>query len=714
MAPRPRCPVCRSRKWHRDQLSGSQVTIVCEEGHLLQGYVNESNEANGPSQHVATRQRVHKARRKSTRPPPNAHYHGQRSTFLVWQALQLVLRRQLSVLIDELGWPVQLEPVARDLWAVLLASSGVPDAPGDWAKGDEPASTFTGPVKGMGHPRGPRKGTQRKGKSNDEDKATSEDENGDDDERTQKGSDEEEKRRQSSESDSASLIDDDDYDDDDDDFGFGAEEDRSAKNSRPRAPLPQAGPKSTRTGHYIYADPRKRPKPELLLLIIYLSAVTIKFPIFLKDLFDLAENHRILYINAHRHLPPAMQNHLEREARRLLDPRNVPSIATKGIHVLLSHLVNLYRSEWGITFPKPLTPLLTWRLCKSLALTPEHYESVLRLLDLLQPFELVLAPVWKTMVRDSGRGIERKVIGRGKAVREHGLAGIPEGVLAAALIVVFKAKGKTVVPPGWLETLDQVRDAERKGDPRRLWRWVLTELAIMEVTSMTSKDIDDYLSFFEHNIIGDQLPPKRMQDFERYFPIPPPSEATEFDFLGNDSTYHVDELISKLYRNPTSAPPTDRSEPDPPQEVYYQYPFDASASLPEPLATLTRHLASLIGHTSISLSAIVIKLENLLQARMIAHSQGDDDVPAIVLTRRSRHLNKKEAMERRFEAWEKEKERRLELDDRDRGDRVRRRGTQMMQKSQAFIDDLLEELIEQEIQQEMEAMEGEDGMDVED
>lgn len=152
--------------------------------------------------------------------------------------------------------------------------------------------------------------------------------------------------------------------------------------------------------------------------------------------------------------------------------QNVPSISTKAIHVLLSHLVNLYRSEWGITFPKPLTPLLTWRLCKSLALTPKHYESVLRLLDLLQPFDLVLAPVLQLTVRESNRGNERRAIGRGKAVREHGLAGIPEGVLAAALIVVCKAKGDVGVPSGWLTSLDQVRSAEREDDPSYLWRCV--------------------------------------------------------------------------------------------------------------------------------------------------------------------------------------------------------------------------------------------------
>ncbi|SCV73946.1 BQ2448_6376 [Microbotryum intermedium] len=674
MAPRPRCPVCRSKKWHRDQLSGS---VVCEEGHLLQGYVNESNEANGPSQHVATRQRVHKARRKSTRPPPNLYYHGQRSTFLVWQAMQWILRRQLGVLIEELGWPVELEPVARDLWSALLASCGVPDAPGDWDKGDEPANTFTGPVKGMGHARGPRKGTKRKGKS-EEDGAMSEDEDENEDNGSQKGSDEEEEHRQSSQSDSPSLLDDDDYDDEDE-FGFGAEEDRPAKNSRPRAPLPaQAGPKSTRTGQYIFADPRKRPNPELLLLIIYLAAVTIKFPIFLKDLFDLAESHRILYINAHRHVPPVMQIHLEREARQILTPRNVPSIANKVLHNLLSHLVNLYRSEWGITFPTPMTPLLTWRLCKSLALTPEHYESVLRLLDLLQPFELVLAPALTT--------------GRGRSIREHGLAGLPEGVLAAALIVVFKAMGDTKSSPGWAASLDQVRIVERETDPKRLW--------CMEVTSMTSKDIDDYLSFFEHNIIADQLPPKRMQDFERYFPIPPPSNPSHSSPSATSTTRKVEELISKAYRDRPAAGSTDDSDPP---LAYRQYPIDKSASLPEPIATLTHHLASLIGHTSISLSVIVIKLENLLEARVLAKQK--KEVSAVVSARRSRQLGRLDAMQRRLEAWEVEKERRLALDCRERVDGIRKGGSQTPQKSQAIINREMEEMVEQEIQQEMMEME---------
>jgi hypothetical protein len=33
MARRPRCQVCRSKRWHRDAASGM---VVCEEGHFLQ------------------------------------------------------------------------------------------------------------------------------------------------------------------------------------------------------------------------------------------------------------------------------------------------------------------------------------------------------------------------------------------------------------------------------------------------------------------------------------------------------------------------------------------------------------------------------------------------------------------------------------------------------------------------------------------------------
>lgn len=246
----------------------------------------------------------------------------------------------------------------------------------------------------------------------------------------------------------------------------------------------------------------------------------------------------------------------------------------------------------------------------------------------------------------------------------------------------------------------------------------------MEVTSMTSKDIDDYLSFFEHNIIADQLPPKRafstevihnffmltihfgslagMQEFARCFPMPPPSNPSRADPNGNATTNRdVDELITKLYRDSPAAASAEQADPP---SVYRQYPIDASASLPEPIATLTQHLASLIGHTSTSLSATVIKLENLLQARILAQSQ-QDEVPAVVKTRQSRLAGKEDAMRRRLEAWEVEKKRRLELDHRDRGDRVRRKGTQMTQKSQAIIDDVLEDMIEQEIRQEMMEME---------
>nr|CRX79054.1 hypothetical protein ls5930a1_00103 [Leucosporidium scottii] len=279
MARKPRCPVCHSKRWHRDGLSGS---IVCEEGHLLQGYVQESNETHELSQHVTQTRRLRKKRTKKVKPLPNLYFHGERGTFILWQALQWVLREQLRVLIEELGWPVELEGVCRDLWGMLVASSGVPNAPGDYLKGDEPATSFCGPREGARYSR--RRTNQAKTDLDDEE------ENG-----AQGGS-------QSEGEHGGSGVDADDSDSfvSSDEDGERDEDPSPRKRARTTSPPPQnddpppppvnlydeVKPPPLAEQKPRSINPRSHPRMEHLLLVIYLGCVTLRLPTFMNDILQ--------------------------------------------------------------------------------------------------------------------------------------------------------------------------------------------------------------------------------------------------------------------------------------------------------------------------------------------------------------------------------------------------------------------------------------------
>lgn len=256
-------------------------SIVCEEGHLLQGYVQESNETHELSQHVTQTRRLRKKRTKKVKPLPNLYFHGERGTFILWQALQWVLREQLRVLIEELGWPVELEGVCRDLWGMLMASSGVPNAPADYLKGDEPATSFCGPREGARYSR--RRTNQAKMDLDEE-------ENG-----AQEGGHSEGERGGS-----GSDADDSDSFVSSDEDGERDEDASPRKRARTTSPAPQNDdpppppvnlydevkppplaeqkPRST--------NPRAQPRMEHLLLVIYLGCVTLRLPTFINDILQ--------------------------------------------------------------------------------------------------------------------------------------------------------------------------------------------------------------------------------------------------------------------------------------------------------------------------------------------------------------------------------------------------------------------------------------------
>ncbi|GAA6037379.1 hypothetical protein JCM8097_008539 [Rhodosporidiobolus ruineniae] len=415
MGPRPRCPVCRSKRWHRDALSGS---IVCEEGHLLQGYVQETTETQeGPSQHTQTTRRLRKNKQRKQRPPNNAYLHGDRARFLVWQAIQLVFREQLRIAIDELGWPAEIEGVARDLWGMLVASSNVPAAPRDYENDDEPPTSYTGPRPGDRYtkigrrkkPKPKKKRRRRRGQFDSDDEEDEEDAEDDaggtgDGGRageaagaatdTEKGEDD----SSGNESDASSYFSAADADD---------ERGPAGAASRPNSPSPAPGPAPQpdpqpppddpdsnlyfpppkrpprrSTAVVPTSDPREAPRMEFTLLVLYLACVTLRLPVFLSDILHLAETYQIPYLDAGLRLPAIMQNGLSQPNRAILSPSTIPQLyplnpltnpkvsQTDSAQGTLARMVGMFKDDWEIEFPEANVPLLTGRVCGLMGLPP--------------------------------------------------------------------------------------------------------------------------------------------------------------------------------------------------------------------------------------------------------------------------------------------------------------------------------------------------------
>jgi hypothetical protein len=238
------------------------LSIVCEEGHLLQGYVQESVETQAISQHFSHRRHINKKRKTRVRKVTNVHYHGERATFLHFQCLQWILREQLRIMVEELGYPEELERVGKELWGMLVASRGVPAAPLDHFNGDEPPTSFTGPRDGR---------RKRRKKAGQEDSSDL-------------GSESDEEERGSRNGDSQ------DSQDEEEEVAEEAKKDEMDEDEDEKEPVP--------TNPYVVplkriskerpskAGPKQHPPPETLLIILYLGCIALRLPVFLNDILE--------------------------------------------------------------------------------------------------------------------------------------------------------------------------------------------------------------------------------------------------------------------------------------------------------------------------------------------------------------------------------------------------------------------------------------------
>ncbi|GAA5993928.1 hypothetical protein JCM11641_005397 [Rhodosporidiobolus odoratus] len=601
MAPRFRCPVCRSKRWHKDSLSGS---VVCEEGHLLSGYVQETTETQeGPSQTAQTTRRLRKNKGRKQRPPSNDYFHGDRSQFLVYQAMQLIFREQLRIVIDELGWPAEIEAVARDLWAMLVASSKLSAAPRDFEQGEEPAGSYSGPRPGDRYTHsGRRKKQKLRGKNEDGDEESDEEEDEPPDDTGTNGAtgngaaatDGEGRNgdgggsgSRDEESDASSYF-----------SAADADDERAPEGARSRPPSPSpatgpAQPAETPSERFLpppkrpprrpppktaSTDPRDAPRLDYTLLLLYLACITLRLPVFLSDIFRLAETYQIPYLDALLHLPLSMQSHLTGPNRSMLSPGSVPHIyplaSTSTQHLssadsaqaLLARLVNMYKEDWEVEFPEANVPSMAGRVCSMAGLPLFATSLTLSVLSHLPSSTSFRLPSSISLVNRNGPPLQPRRSSAPSCLsgpkwpyyapggQQDWRTTLPEIKVATAVLCVCRLlfglgeatdagqDGCVVhvphvsLPPTDLSlsssspaVLGEVTDQLPQ---QHEWLTLVEKLAQLEkpgdtsqawsfdVADMLPDEVDAYLDFFEAKIVSKEKVPSRMNDLPRFFRAP--------------------------------------------------------------------------------------------------------------------------------------------------------------------------------------------------
>ncbi|KAM0751069.1 hypothetical protein T439DRAFT_225039 [Meredithblackwellia eburnea MCA 4105] len=667
----PRCPQCGSTRWTRDPLS---QTLICEDGHFLAGFVQESIDTQeGPSIHTGQRRRLKKIRKDTqadddaeghqgprSRKVKHAHYQGHRATFLKYQAFQYILRLQLQTLITKHRFPSQLEIVAKELFTLFLASVGVPDPVGDFNRGEEDLGSYSGYRGGS---RFWKKGRGKNDEEGDEEEDHSErqgeeqgrggtreqeEEDSNDD---KEDSDSESSSEHSSSSSSSSSnpdkpsnrsrappaprfspsrsptppsptpsvlkkYEEDRYDQRSSSPSSQEEEDYDPRIRLARQRERQENEESGKGKGKLRRDELRRRRPraqiEVLMLILYLSCLTLRIPILLKDLLSLAERYELPYLHARYLLPKEMQERLNLSLKQSLDPNSIPDVLGTRTRGLYPLLQNLV-----IMYRED------WEVEFPEANWPGLAWKLVEGCGLAPSFyQLLMAFLDLVAISEVDSTARDWVL-----PELHLLAGIQILLSEIFFGSPFEksrlvARKKLPVVENWLKCLEGL-----KGDVLGLEK---------EVTAMTDSEIDRYLDFFEEKISG--LGKPRSNEGGRSDEKP---------------------IILDSFPSPQRSIPTTSSTPPQPtrtellRALYAKLPaqhtrFTLIAHPPPP--ALLAHLCALIGTqpTNSLLSQYVAKMVQVVKRGEVIKEWEWEEGEKVERERR--------------EAWEEEKARRERVD----------------------------------------------------
>ncbi|KAJ7638901.1 hypothetical protein FB45DRAFT_904216 [Roridomyces roridus] len=452
----PRCPVCRSRQWHKEPSSG---LVACSEGHILQNYRQETNEVDGFGPHALKKRALKSTRQHRSRAENDPQlYHGNRARYFYFQCLQLLLRHQIAFLTDRWSLPVEFEVVCRDLWALHLSLLRDPPPHEPYVSAKDPET-----------------GDADEAKEAQED----EDENG-----TEPETDFDDLLAENSASSSSSE-----------------EEDGEG-----RKPLPQ--PK--RPGRYKRYDDR----PISTLVVLVLACWILRIPILYCDLTRLIESFELPYLDATRFLPENMTVHLTQHNTQALSPLNTPSV--QSLHRMTTSLARRIHSSYGVRTPEVNAAPMLWRvIMQGLGGNPTLYRLTKRLAAVLSlPLTLhhsLAARLQRRRTRDPETHKKDNVAPE--------VAFLATGIIVLKMVYGLDGESRFPIDSddaacemprleAYLERLGRLPDG----------RFEFDSSAAMPIEDLSDDTVDKYLAFCERALLPSSKNEEDVVN--RWFPVP--------------------------------------------------------------------------------------------------------------------------------------------------------------------------------------------------
>ncbi|EUC66809.1 hypothetical protein RSOL_509320 [Rhizoctonia solani AG-3 Rhs1AP] len=341
----PTCPICTSRKWRKAPGTGE---LICSEGHVLQGYRNETNEVTDIGAHTVHRRqlRVGRRRRAAVDKGNPDIYYGPRARYLYYQCRQLILRYQIESLVGSWELPKEAKNICRTIW--LLALDVLPQSPPPqpWLHAQtEDASER----ENLAQEKGEFGEEHTSLASNaDEPEGSSDDEA---DIEAQINLEIENLLREASETDSNSDI-----------KKLDASEGQRVYNKKTR--------------HTLYDSVAAN------ISILVLTCWWLRVPVIYSDFVNLINTYQLPYLSVIPLLPDNMQKHLSTALRQELTPPHAPTVAT--LHVITRRIARRLHLVHGVDIPELNAAPILWRAVRAFQGPPILYTMAKNLMERLK------------------------------------------------------------------------------------------------------------------------------------------------------------------------------------------------------------------------------------------------------------------------------------------------------------------------------------------
>ncbi|KAF8529135.1 hypothetical protein BU17DRAFT_36968 [Hysterangium stoloniferum] len=558
-----RCPICRSRQWHKEAASG---LVTCSEGHVLQNYRNETRETTELGPH-ALRKRTLKSgrvRKDDTGKGDAALYHGARARYLYFESLQLILRAQIRVLIQEWKLPLEFEVICKDIWALHLSLLPRPPDP-EWAMNEA--------HQGHGDPTGSASGSD----------------SGPDDQGDWTLRDDGDKGEKQDEKDETEAILDDLLKEAEATPGSDGDTDSDG------------GTRANRKGNRTAPEKKKRntyEAPAGNIAVLMMGCWTIRLPVMYRDFVRLIEAYKLPYLDGVRVLPGEMRRHLAKETVSMLNPHFPPTVLK--LHRLTSRLVRLCWTRFGIHTPEVNGGPMLWRIVRALKGTATLYglaKSMARELYLPLTLDVSLAPG----LVPRRQGDPRRHKGDNVPV-EVGLVGVVIVVLKMVYgldgvkrRVMDGDPGSTL--PGLEMYIEMVRAGEGDEDEE-----LFSECGKMiNVATLENEEIDKYLEFCEGALLGNEGGDKSTDYMGRSGPL---DVAKEENSTRQGTTTKASRVKIEVY---------DGSAEEDPGRIRIYKATDTLGRLPAPFNLVLEAGATFSGVPIDKLARVVERFERRLK-----------------------------------------------------------------------------------------------------